>query len=78
MQKLALAEFGLKLELHHSYGCRTTKAVGNIAHLLQGTFWVYCTGHVACIKDGQYYDWAATRNKRNVSIFKVIPIHENT
>tara|TARA_R100001244_G_scaffold94367_1_gene70851 strand:+ start:124 stop:531 length:408 start_codon:yes stop_codon:yes gene_type:complete len=75
-QQLALAEFGLKLEaIPGAYGCRTTKAVGRIAHRLQGTFWVYCTGHVACIKDGQYYDWAATRNKRNVGIYKVVPIN---
>jgi len=77
MQQDALALFGLKLEaIPNAYGCKTTKAVGRIAHRLQGTFWVYCTGHVACIKDGQYYDWAAKRNKRNVLIYQVVPINK--
>jgi len=76
MQEQALAQFGLKLKkVDGNYGCKTTKAVGKMAHLLDGTFWVFCTGHVGCIKDGHYFDWANKRNMRNVAIFKVVPIH---
>ena len=61
MQQQALLLFGLKLErVENAFGCRTTKAAG----------------HVACIKDGQYYDWAAKRNKRNVLIYQVVPINK--
>tara|TARA_R110000824_G_scaffold95812_1_gene230092 strand:- start:89 stop:499 length:411 start_codon:yes stop_codon:yes gene_type:complete len=75
-QGKALALLGLKLEqVNNAYGCKTTKAVGKIAHRLQGTHWVYCTHHVGCIKDGHYYDWAGSRNMRNVLIYKVVPIN---
>tara|TARA_R110002020_G_scaffold266414_1_gene481298 strand:- start:22 stop:429 length:408 start_codon:yes stop_codon:yes gene_type:complete len=76
MQEQALAKFGLKLEpVPNNFGCKTTKAVGKIAHKLQGIFWVHCTGHVGCIRDGHYYDQAAKRNKRNIIISRVVPIN---
>jgi len=76
MQEQALAKFGLKLEpVPNNFGCKTTKAVGQIASGLKGTFWVYCTGHVGCIKDGHYYDWASKHNKRNLIISEVVPIN---
>ena len=76
MQKNALAKFGLKLEpVYDNFGCKTTKGVGKIASKLEGTFWVHCTRHVGCIKDGHYYDWADKRNKRNIVISRVVPLN---
>tara|TARA_R110002167_G_scaffold168923_1_gene366662 strand:+ start:386 stop:892 length:507 start_codon:yes stop_codon:yes gene_type:complete len=79
MQFKAYETLGFQVEsnndLSRALRCKTTKAVGKIAHRLKGTYLVHCTSHVGVVHDGVYHDWAADRNKRNICIYKVNPIN---
>lgn len=37
----------------------------------RGTFLVRVTGHIFCVRDGQYSDWSAGRRKRITHVWKV-------
>lgn len=74
MQKEAFRALGLKLEcLPTEFKTVNQAELGLSA--TRGTYLVYSTGHVSCVKDGKMYDWAAGGSRKRVQLlFAVLPI----